>query len=486
MSSTDKQVSRVGLSKKNLWAFAAGSTGRDMAYTLVSMFLLLYIQYTVKLTVQQFTTISILMVVSLIWDAINDPIMGIIIENTNFKWGKYKPWILSGAILNSIVIFLLFNVRPEGWGFVAFFGVFYLLWGMTFTMNDISYYGLLPSLSSDSKERNALVTLMSIFVSFGQFSVAAIVPIVAAGNAVKHYGIVALCVALAFTLFQAMTAIVIEERPRKNLSEKVTLKRMFEIFKRNDQLVIAGIATVVFNVGANLLILFALNFVYVEFGYSKGGGMATIFTVMYGLGTLFAQFSFSILNKKFTRSKILSTAVAFLILGYLSLLSFGYILPKNPIIMYITAFVIFFCQGLYNMMILVMINNTIEYDEWKYGSRHDSVISAVRSFGVKLATAINQLLVVITLVLSGIYSITQEVSELEVQVGRGALASEEALVSSDKILSTVEANQALILRLGMTVIPIIAISTAYYLFTRRYKIDEVFYEQIVEDLESKK
>ena len=109
------------LDKRTKWSYCIGATGRDMAYALVSMFLLTYIQYTMKLTVAQYAVISAIMVVCLLWDAINDPMMGIIIENSHLKAGKFKPWIFIGVILNSLIIICLFTVRPEGWGFVAGF-----------------------------------------------------------------------------------------------------------------------------------------------------------------------------------------------------------------------------------------------------------------------------------------------------------------------------------------------------------------------------
>ena len=164
------------LDKRTKWSYCIGATGRDMAYALISMFLLTYIQYTMKLTVAQYAVISAIMVVCLLWDAINDPMMGIIIENSHLKAGKFKPWIFIGVILNSLIIICLFTVRPEGWGFVAFFGVGYLLWGMTYTMNDIAYWGMLPSLTSDPGERNWLVTVQGIFICIGQFSVAGLLP----------------------------------------------------------------------------------------------------------------------------------------------------------------------------------------------------------------------------------------------------------------------------------------------------------------------
>ena len=192
------------LDKRTKWSYCIGATGRDMAYTLVSMFLITYIQYTMKLTVAQFATISAIVVVCLIWDAFNDPLMGIIIENADLKGGKFRPWILLGCILNALVIIGLFTIRPEGWGFVFFFGVGYLLWGMTYTMNDIAYWGMLPSLSSDPKERNTLVTVMGVFICIGQFSVAGLLPDMVAGNAVMAYRIAAIVIAGCFLAFQLL------------------------------------------------------------------------------------------------------------------------------------------------------------------------------------------------------------------------------------------------------------------------------------------
>ena len=315
------------IDKKTKWSYCVGATGRDAAYTLVSMFLLTYIQYTMKLEIIQFTVISVVMVICMIWDAVNDLLMSSIIENSRFKSGKYRPFIIAGAVLNAIVITLIFTVRPTGWAFVVFFCIMYLLWGMTYTINDIAYWGMLPSLSSDPRERDSLVTLMGIFVCIGQFSVAGVVPMVIAGNAIAAFRVIGLIVSLAFLLFQTLTFLGVTERERKDNAEDVTLKSMFMILKRNDQLVHSGIAYVLFCVGQQLLLLLAVNFFYFEFGYSESGDLITYFTVMYGLGTLAAQFIYPLLTKKFTRDRIYGTCMIILTVGYLILLSFGYILP---------------------------------------------------------------------------------------------------------------------------------------------------------------
>lgn len=473
------------LEAKTKWSYSVGATGRDMAYALVSMYLMSYIQYTMKLSVSQFLVISAIIVVCLVWDAINDPLMGIIIENSRFRFGKYKPWIFAGSILNAIVIVCLFTLRPEGWGFVVFFGISYLLWGMTYTMNDIAYWGMLPSLTSDAKERNTLVTLMSIFICVGQFTVAGVVPVIIAGNAVNMYRIVALAVALCFIAFQMITTFGVTERHHvaEDNASRLSLKDMFKIFARNDQLIFAGISSLLFNIGSGLFIMFGMNFFYFEFGYSVGGNLVFTFTVMYGLGTLISQCVFPLLTNHFSRGTMLKFFTSLICASYIAFLSVGYVVPKNVIAINVIGFIIFFSQGIFNMVLLVMLNNTVEYDEYKFHERHDSIISTVRSFSAKLASAIDQGIVNLVLIMSGIYSISQKISNLEVQSGSGTVSAEEVLIQADGIISTATSSQLFVLRLGITLIPVLALASAAIILSRKYIIDEAEYERIRSQLE---
>ena len=469
------------LDARTKWTYCIGATGRDAAYALVSMYLILYVQYTMNLTSAQFAVISGTMILCMVWDAINDLLMGIIIENTHFKMGKFKPWILIGCITNAIVIVCLFTIRPSGWGFVAFYSLFYLLWGMTYTMNDIAYWGVLPSLSSDPGTRDSLVTIMSIFVCIGQFSVAGVVPVVIAGNAVNAYRIVALIVALALIGFQMLTAFGIKERPRKEQKDKLSLRDMFHIFARNDQLVASGLASIFFNITNNILIVFGVNFFYTEYGYSESGTLVFYFTVMYGLGMLISQASYAGLAKRFSREKILKVCFIVLLIGYACFMAFGYVLPKNVILLNVIGFVIFFFQGLMNLAIVVMINNTIEYDEARFHERHDSVISAVRSFSVKLAGGINQGLSTLVLIVSGVYAKSQSISALEIEVNKGNLSSEEVLVEANKYIGEITGQQALIFRIGMVLIPVFALIISYVIIKKKYHIDEAEYARLIRE-----
>ena len=101
------------ITKKSKWSYAIGCTGRDLCYTLVALFLLTYIQYTNLVNDVQFLVLSVIIVLCRVWDAVNDPMMGTIISNTRSRFGKYRPWLLVGAITNAIVIITEFIIKVK-------------------------------------------------------------------------------------------------------------------------------------------------------------------------------------------------------------------------------------------------------------------------------------------------------------------------------------------------------------------------------------
>ena len=276
----------------------------------------------------------------------------------------------------------------------------------------------------------------------------------------------------------------VKERKRPEKKRTLSLKDMFHIFLRNDQLIVIGIACLLFQIGNALLIMIGMNFFYFEFGYSVGGSLVFWFTIMYGLGTLISEASFAWLSSKFTRNQIITAATIITVIGYMLFMSVGYILPKSVVLLNIIGFLIFFSQGAFNMTMIVMLNNTIEYDEVRFHERHDSIISAVRSFATKLASAVDQAVVALILIISNIYAISQKISGLEIKAGTGELTSENVIVQADKFIQTADAGQRFILRLGIAAVPVISIGAAYILIKRKYIIDERKYEELVAEIKS--
>ena len=117
-----------------------------------------------------------------VFDALNDPFMGVIVDNTHTRWGRFKPWIVVGAVLSGILTVLLFtDFGLSGNAYIGVFAVLYVAWGICFTMNDISYWSMLPTLSQDLREREQIGSVARICASVGLFAVVSlIVPVTTA------------------------------------------------------------------------------------------------------------------------------------------------------------------------------------------------------------------------------------------------------------------------------------------------------------------
>ncbi|MFV0380227.1 MAG: MFS transporter [Anaerorhabdus sp.] len=468
------------ISNRTKWTYSVGGIGRDMMFVLVSMFILAYVQYTMDLTVAQFSVISIIMILSRVWDAINDPMMGIIIENSRFKSGKFRPWILFGGISNFVVTLLLFTYRPDGWNFVIFFGIAYILWGMTFTINDISYWSLLPNLSKNNEERNNLTNLVTLFANIGQFLAGGLIPILVTGNAILMYRVVGVVISFIFLVFTLITYFGVEEQVYENKDDKkINYFEMLKIFKNNKQLIVVAIAILLHTISGELFVALALNFFYFEFGY--GGIQLTIFTVVFGIGTLFALFLFPTLSKKYKRMKLLVFGTIISTIGYLIFLSLGYVLPMNEGILYSSVFMVFFGQSLFFVIVVVMCVNTIEYNELKTGKRNESIIFSIRPFMTKLGAAFQQAFFSLVLVFSGVYSFSNKIADLEIAKEAGTVAN--ITTAANEIIAQATPSMLLSLRLGMALIPMLCLVGATVVLKKYYILDEDKHKEILNKLE---
>ena len=156
--------------KRNRFFYGVGTIGRDMVYTIFSMYLMYYL--TDVLTISNRTMVSVTLVFMLmrIFDAVNDPFMGMIVDNTSSKFGKFKPWIGGGAVIAGIFTILMFvDFKLQGAAFVFVFALIYLLWEVSYTANDIAYWSMLPALSGDQKEREKIGSFARICANIGLF-----------------------------------------------------------------------------------------------------------------------------------------------------------------------------------------------------------------------------------------------------------------------------------------------------------------------------
>ncbi|GKX28181.1 melibiose:sodium transporter MelB [Vallitalea longa] len=467
------------------WVFSSTGIGRDAAFNLVSLFLLTYIQFTMGLTVAQFSALTAIIVLCRIWDGINDPLMGMIIENTHTRWGKFKPWILIGAILNGFIIISLFFIRPEGWNFVIFFGIAYLLWGMTFTMNDIAYWSMLPSLSSEPRTRDQLTTLVALFANVGAFLVGGLVPILTTGNMVAAYRNIAILVGILFIICQVLCVLLVKEKPDKIINDKpkVSFTKMFKLIKRNDQLLWITIALFLHYLLQSIINALGINMFYFEFGYD--GTNMTIFIAVYAIISLISTAVYPLLTKKLTRMQIVTYAFWLSIVGFIIFFLTGYVpfIPHNIISFCIAGVFIFAGYGLIYLVILVQFSNTIEYDEYLTGERNESVTFSLRPLTAKISGAFQQAIVTIVLISSGIYGLSRKISQLEFVKDLTINARQE---QADAIIGTATNDMLLVLRIGIAIVPLILEIFVYYIIRKKYLINENVYESMMNELELRK
>ncbi len=407
------------LFNKNKWLFSLGGIGRDMSYQLVAVFLLTYVQFGVSLSLIQFTTLSLIIGIGgSLWDALNDPIMGAIIEGSHFKWGKFKPWILLGALTCGIVILSMFNVRIwTGWSFVIFIIVMYFLWESTFTMNDIGYWAMLPSLSSKKHERNSVTTLTVIFASVGAFVGQGLVIFLTPGDVVHGYSLVSIIIVIAFIGCQLMTSIGVKEAPRKASENqtKISLKHMLKTIKGNDQILWMTLSMFLYSLGSGLLIALAYNLYYIEVGYDS---YSFYFIVIFGVCSVLANLFYQKLAKKLGRKKLQMYSAFLMIFGYAGIALLGWwpkVLPFNLITLSIFGLFVFTGQTLFYLASIINMTNCVEYNHYKQGERNEAVVSTLRPFMTKFASAVQYGVVTLVLTISGIFILSQNISLMESQ-----------------------------------------------------------------------
>lgn len=469
---------------KSKYVYSTAAIGRDMMYTLYSTYLLVFLTDVVGLPNWELIAVGFVIAIARIWDAINDTFMGIIIDNTKSRFGKFKPWLLIGAITSAVVFFALFqDYGLVGWPFVIVFSILYVLSGMTYTMNDISYWSMYPSFTTDPKERESIGSLARIFASLGMFIVIAFVPIFYqnyGGGETKAFMILALVIGLIFVASQFAVFFFVKE-PKNAIThveqEKTKFRDLLKIIFKNDQLVVIIIAILLFNTGYFITTALGIYFFNYDFG-RYGGTEFMIFSGILAVSQLTAISLFPKLVKKIGRKNVFTLGVVLVALGYVIFMGVNYVLPMNMFVIGFAGLVLFSGQGFIQVLVLVMLADTIEYGQWKLGTRNESVVFSINPFVTKLATAFQNIVVTLTLAFSGLNRyVIKPVADAKNSNPDMKITEIRALIS------TLVTDKMLIwLRISMIALPLILIVSSYLVYRWKYKLDSKMYQQITDDL----
>ena len=489
--------------RRNLIMFPIGTVGRDMMYNLVTSYLLTFVLFTHKLTAAQLTAITGIMVAARVFDALNDPIMGNIIERTRTRWGKFKPWLVIGILSTAVVIYLSFNVQLQGWGFVWFFGIMYFLYSITYTMHDISYWGMVPALSSDADTRNKYTSRATLFAGIGGVLAASFIPMFTAGtnaiggNAVTAYGRVALIIAILGPVFLAFTVFGVKETRNYNDDPvpPVSFKKIITTITGNDQLLWIALIFLLQQIGNGIVMAgVGQTYIYVEYGYE--GGFFTLFQMLGMMVTAFLMIFYPAISRKTPRKKLMHRLMIISVIGYAVMLLPSLLLTTGA--MKVAGFDVKFLLltlgymaanfGQYGFYLIMMISimNTVEYNEYKHGTRDEGIVSSLRPFLTKLASALTVAIANISYIVFNIIHYTNGIADLEQAASAGEITAEQKAEEITSLLSGVQHGQSLGLLLVMTVLPCVLMFLSYILYQRKYKLDEAEYSRICAELEKKK
>ncbi len=480
--------------KKNLIMFPLGTIGRDMEYYLFTSCIMTFVLFTRNLTSAQFAAITVIVVAARVFDALNDPIMGNIIERTRTRWGKFKPWLAIGILSTSIVVSLAFNVGFQGWGFVWFFGIIYFLYSITFTMNDISYWGMVPALSSDANARNQFTSRATLFAGIGSTLASVLIPMFTVGeNAIggsttTAYGIIALVISILAPLFMCFTIFGVREKREYTDAPPVSFRKIWKTITGNDQLLWISLIFLIQQIG-NGLIIGGLGSTYIYFDFGYNGGLFSLFSIIGMSVTAFLMIFYPAISRRIKRKKLMSVLAVISVLGYAVMLLAGLFMPSEmPKFWAVVIGYMLSNFGQYGFYLVMMISiiNTVEYNEYISGQRDEAIIASLRPFLTKLSSALIILITNISYIIFGVTDYTNRISDLENQCARNMITEADKISLIDGVINGIASWQTLALLLCMAIIPCALMLTSYVLYKKRYKLDEDEYARICAELEARK
>ena len=388
------------------------------------------------------------------------------IDNTNTKYGKFKPWVVGGGIISSITLLLLFTDlgglnKTNPFLYLVLFGIIYLIMDVFYSIKDIGFWSMLPALSLDSHEREKMATFARIGSTIGANIVGvAIMPIVlffsmtnSSGSGDKSgwfwFAFIVALIGVITSIAVGIGTREVESKLRDN-NEKTSLKQVFKVLGKNDQLMWLSLGYWFYGLGINTLN--ALQLYYFTFILGDSGK----YSILYGLNTVVGLVSVSLfpsLAGKFNRKRLFYGCIA-VMLGGIGIFSIaGTSLP-----MILTAAELFFIpQPLVFLVILMIISDSVEYGQWKLGHRDESLTLSVRPLVDKLGGAMSNWLV----------------STIAVAAGMTTGAS----------ASTITTHQQSIFKLSMFAFPAAAMLIGAFIIARKITLTEARHAKIVEELE---
>lgn len=414
--------SKKYLTMKERICFTVGAFGRSGIYTLMSMFTLVFFQNGAGLTLKQGTTIIL---IGRVFDALNDPLMGMIVDKTKSKWGKMRPYLLFSPIPIAICTIMLFSAPFEHGSTAAFVWalVSYILWGVAFTIQDVPFWGLSSVITPLESERTSFISTARLGSTFGGILPALLVPMFYQSNMgyTKGFFVSGVIFAVLGCGLSILIFFVSKERVPKT-DHTPSFKETFVVLRKDKLLIIVIFASILGStmvtanqcadyIGNYLIIQNYTDFSQIFTDFYPGaqatlvenvdaaaaysfwiprGTIVTTLTVAIGVGMVPAMALFPVMRKKLSLKQIyIGSAVFGLLVHALCYIVFANDVTKvNVYILWVFLVLMGLPLGIYNVITYALIADSVDYLDWKTGERHEGVCFSFQTFLSKVNAAI--------------------------------------------------------------------------------------------------
>ena len=456
---------------KSKLGYGIGAIGLDLSYGMFYSYLAQYLTNVLGLA-EGF--LLILTPIARLWDGINDPMMGTIVDNTHTKMGKYRPWILRGSMLNAVVLVLLFSnpFKLTGGALMAYVAVMYVGWGMTNTLADIPYWSMVPSFTSDPKERSLISTLARTFSGLGQGIVAIGAPILMGFFSIKQYDaqgnvsseffgeksffVCAAVCAVMLVFFSSLSVATTKEKITTHTAEKFSFKKALTIIKSNDQLLVFMLFAMISNAG------FYMTSGISVFYFTEVAGDLTLqstFNLMGTVGSVLGILVVPVCSKFMNNRSIYKLSLLMAATGYIGMAVIGYGFGGNVVALGLCYIIT--SLGTASMFVnqTVMLADCVDYGEYKLGKRNQSLTFSMKGFLQKMAYTMQSIIMYASFALTK-YDFSGENAET-------AIVTESAKSA---------------ISVMMFIVPPVLMLVSLVIFSTKFKIHGEYKQKILEEV----
>ena len=385
-------------------AYSFGNVGQSAFYNALSTYFIVYVTSSLfsgvdkALATKLIGVITGLVVVIRIAEIFIDPLLGNIIDNTKTKWGRFKPWQLIGGTVSAVLLVLVYTglfglVNVNTTLFIVLFVITFIVLDVFYSLRDISYWGMIPALSSDSHERSTYTALGSFGGSIGYNGLTIVViPIVTYFSYVftgKHqesqsgWTCFAIIVAILGVLTVCSVAFGTKESTstlRAKAEDNGGPLAAFKALAQNDQLLWVALSYLLYAI-ANVATTGVLMYMF-KFILNNSAAYSIVGVVSVIAGIIMAPL-YPILNKRIPRRYLYLGGMVLMVLGYLL-----FIVGTNNLAVVTVGLVFFYLpQTFIQMTAILSLTDSIEYGQLKNGKRNEAVTLSVRPMLDKIAGA---------------------------------------------------------------------------------------------------